>query len=216
MPTTHYIWKVGLRPNFLTKDKSNDYVAEVSTLGNTARNEDVVQAIIDEGSEIKSDTLLSVIRKADRIKRTFILQGRSVQDGVVHIIPRVYGHWDGANAKFDEEVNSVGIEVTASHEMKDLLKLVKVESLGAKVETNVVYPVLKRLSQNDPKKLIARTPIMSAGKYMLTIVTRFSKGKQLLQTSRTIEYKEVLEAVISEVTTPEDTTQKLIVKMVKN
>jgi hypothetical protein len=242
MAVSNNIWKVWLRLNLLT-EKSNDYVAEVSTVGDTARNEDVVQAIIAEGSEIKADTLLSILNQGDRIKRSFIVQGRSVQDGVCHIEPQVPGPWDGANAKYDDKVNSVGISVTAAPEMKEALKSVKVESLGVKdsgayigrvvntetgeadgtispdddiviegdkirvipdseagigvffknIDTAEVYPVLKRLVQNDPKKLIARVPALPEGKYTLTIVTRFSKGEQLLQTPRTVEYQLPLE-----------------------
>ena len=53
-------WKVWLKPNLLTKDVDNDYIAEVSTSKQTLRNEDIAQRIVDEGSEIKYDTLLSI------------------------------------------------------------------------------------------------------------------------------------------------------------
>ena len=56
MATTKY-WKVWLTPNLLTKDIDNDYIAEVSTSKQTLRNEDIAQRIVDEGSEIKYDTL---------------------------------------------------------------------------------------------------------------------------------------------------------------
>jgi hypothetical protein len=243
MALLNYIWKVWLRLNILTKDRDNDYTAEVSTVGNTARNEDVVQAIINEGSEIKADTLLSILNQGDRIKRTFLAEGRSVQDGVSRIAPRVYGAWEGANAKFDETVNSVGMEMTLAPELRELLKSVKVESLGVKnsgayigkvinadtgmaneiitpgedviiegdkikvlpendesvgvffenIDTGVVFPVSKRLTQNDPKKIIARTPDLPVGKYSLSIITRFSQGKQLLNAPRTIIYDRILE-----------------------
>jgi hypothetical protein len=54
--------------------------------------------------------------------------------------------------------------------------------------TQEVYPVTHRLTQNDPKKIIARTPALPAGKYALTIVTRYAGGKHLLQKVRTIAY----------------------------
>ena len=245
MAILNYLWKVWLRLNILTKDRDNDYIAEVSTVGNTAHNEDVVQAIIDEGSEIKADTLLSILNQGDRIKREFLLDGLSVQDGVSHITPRVYGVWDGANAKFDPEVNSVGMDMTLAPELRELLKLIKVESLGIKnsvayigrvinaetglaneiispgedliiegdkirilpeseegigvffqnIDSNTVYPVAKRLTQNDPKKVIARTPDLPTGKYELYIVTRFSVGQKLLKAPRTIVYDRTLEVL---------------------
>ena len=62
-------WKVWLNLNLLTQDVENDYTAEVSTVGKTSRNEDIAKRIVEEGSEIKYDTLLSIINQHDRIIR---------------------------------------------------------------------------------------------------------------------------------------------------
>ena len=62
-------------------------------------------------------------------------------------------------------------------------------------ESGTVYPVTHRLTQNEPKKIIARLPALPAGKYTLQIVTRFSPGggnKNLLHTPRTIVYEQAL------------------------
>lgn len=52
--------------------------------------------------------------------------------------------------------------------------------------------VARRLTQNDPSKLIARVPALADGTYTLRIVTQFSTNKQLLKEPRTIEYKKLL------------------------
>ena len=52
-----------------------------------------------------------------------------------------------------------------------------------------VTPVTRRLTQNDPSRIIARVPALTDGKYRLRIVTQFSKGVTLLKSPRTIEYK---------------------------
>lgn len=39
-------WKVWLKLNLLTKDVDNDYMAEVSTVGKTTRNEDIARRIV--------------------------------------------------------------------------------------------------------------------------------------------------------------------------
>ena len=90
MATTKY-WKVWLTPNLLTKDIDNDYIAEVSTSKQTLRNEDIAQRIVDEGSEIKYDTLLSIINQHDRIIREAVCDGYSVLTGVGQYSPRVTG-----------------------------------------------------------------------------------------------------------------------------
>jgi hypothetical protein len=53
------------------------------------------------------------------------------------------------------------------------------------VETPVTHP----LTQNDPKKIICRTPILGAGAYTLKIVTRFSNSAIQLTAPRTLIYE---------------------------
>jgi hypothetical protein len=49
-------------------------------------------------------------------------------------------------------------------------------------------PFKRRLTQNDPKRIIARVPALPAGQYTLRIVTRFSNGTVLLKEQRVIEF----------------------------
>jgi len=74
---TNYFWKIRLRLNLLTKEVDNDYIAEVSSIGRSKRNEDIAAKIVEEGSEIKYDTLLSILNQRDRIVRQLIQDGKS-------------------------------------------------------------------------------------------------------------------------------------------
>jgi len=49
-------------------------------------------------------------------------------------------------------------------------------------------PVTRRLTQNTPKKIIARVPELPAGQYTLRIATRFTAGTTMLKEPRVIEY----------------------------
>ena len=131
MATTKF-WKVWLTPNLLTKDIDNDYIAEVSTSKQTLRNEDIAQRIVDEGSEIKYDTLLSIINQHDRIVREAVCDGYSVLTGVGQYSPRVTGSWIGKSANFDPSVNKLTLDMVLSKEMRDALSTVGVEVLGVK------------------------------------------------------------------------------------
>ena len=131
MATTKF-WKVWLKPNLLTKDIDNDYIAEVSTSKQTLRNEDIAQRIVDEGSEIKYDTLLSIINQHDRIIREAVCDGYSVLTGVGQYSPRVTGSWIGKSANFDPSVNKLTLDMVLSKEMRDALSTVGVEVLGVK------------------------------------------------------------------------------------
>ena len=244
MATTKY-WKVWLTPNLLTKDIDNDYIAEVSTSKQTLRNEDIAQRIVDEGSEIKYDTLLSIINQHDRIIREAVCDGYSVLTGVGQYSPRVTGSWIGKSANFDPSVNKLTLDMVLSKEMRDALSTVGVEVLGVKEgggasiglvtdtytgEANgyisagediliegtkikvagdpdlcgvyfiprdapeeTIYKVERRLTQNDPSRIIARVPAtLEPGVYTLRIVTQFSNSVVLLKEPRTLEYEQPL------------------------
>ncbi len=53
-------------------------------------------------------------------------------------------------------------------------------------------PVTRRLTQNDPKKLLVRVPDLAPGQYTLRVVTRFSNSSTLLTEPRTIDYGRLL------------------------
>lgn len=125
-------WKVWLRLNLLTKDVDNDYTAEVSTMKNSLRNEDIAQRIVNEGSEYKYDTLLSIINQHDRIIREAVMDGYSVLTKTCQYTPRVAGSWIGSSAKFDPEKHKVTLDITLASEMREALSHVGVEVLTVK------------------------------------------------------------------------------------
>ena len=237
-----FIWKVWLRPNLLTVDVENDYIAEVSTAGKTIHNEDIARLILKEGSENQYETILGILNRRDSVVMEHVLEGGSVQDRCIRIAPRIPGVWIGANAKFDPATHKPSVDLTTTADFRAALGEVRVEVLGVKEsgayigmvtdaatgkedgtvtpsddivisgerikvlpdgeegigvfllnnDTGTVYPVTRRLTQNDPKKVIARLPALPAGKYTLKIVTRFSHSSVLLNESRTIVYDRLL------------------------
>jgi hypothetical protein len=128
----NFIWKLWLRLNLLTKEVDNDYVAEVSTTGKTLRNEDIAQAIKDEGSELQYETLLDVLNRSDRLRRERILEGYSVQTGVCHITPRVTGSWEGATPHYDPAKHKITCDMSPAPELRADLGNVGVEVLGVR------------------------------------------------------------------------------------
>jgi len=237
-----YFWKVWLRLNLLTKDVDNDYTASVSTMKKTLRNPDIARIIKDSGSELKYETLLSVLNQSDRIIREQLQRGNSVLTGCCQMSPKVTGTWIGANAKYNPAVHKITLDMIPSAEMRAALREVGVEVLGVKdggafiglvtdtatgLADGVItpgddiridgdkiriapdgdptlgiffisasmddpIPVVRRLTQNDPKRLIARVPALAPGQYTLRIVTQFSNSTQLLKEPRTIEYDRLL------------------------
>ncbi|MGC3978955.1 MAG: DNA-binding domain-containing protein [Paludibacteraceae bacterium] len=132
MASTKFFWKVWLRPNLLTKDVDNDYIAVVSTVNNTRRNEDIARSIIDSGSEIQYDTLLNILNRSDGVIREMLQSGESVQTGVCRLSPRVSGSWIGSSATFDPSVLKITLDITPTAEMREALTSVGVEVLDVK------------------------------------------------------------------------------------
>jgi hypothetical protein len=125
-------WKVWLRRNLLTKAVENDFVAEVSTAGNTLRNEDLAARIVAGRSELRLETILGILQTRDEIVREALVNGSAVQDGCARIAPRVLGSWVGVNHSFDPALHKISLDLTPSQEMRAALEAVGVEVLGEK------------------------------------------------------------------------------------
>lgn len=127
--------KYGWTWTCLQKTYENDYTAEVSTVGKTSRNEDIAKQIIEEGSEIKYDTLLSVINQHDRIIRELLQNGTSVLTGVAQYTPSVLGVWNSSTEKYNPEKHKVSVSISPSAELRKALSVVGLEVLGVKDST---------------------------------------------------------------------------------
>lgn len=235
----HY-WEFTLRDNPLTKDNTEDCVAEVKSGPKTLRNEDIAKEIKRTGSELKYATLLSVTSQSNEIILEALLNGDSVMTDLCQFIPRITGSFDNPDALFDPAVHKLTFDVILTKSVREALAKVKTINLGAKGETAVIglvtdtltgatngtitanddiliagnnikitgdeavagvffiaqdgttTKVTRRLTRNDPSKLLARVPALANGNYTLRIVTQFSTNKQLLKEPRTIEYKKLL------------------------
>ena len=133
-----FFWKIWLRLNTLTKNVDNDYIAEVSTVGNTLRNEDIARLIVKERSELRYETILSILNERDAAVRDTVLGGSSVQDGNIHLAPRVTGNWIGTDPAFDPKEHKITLDATPTAEMRKALEDVGVEVLGKKADGGAI------------------------------------------------------------------------------
>jgi hypothetical protein len=123
-----YQWKVWLRNNKLT-DNPSDYIAEVDVAGNTRRQQDIIDRVVAEGSEVSAATIKAVIDRVNAVKQDFILSGYSVFDDFIHLTPRVTGSWEGTE-KFTDGKHRITVDAVLSKEMHAELKEVGVHVLG--------------------------------------------------------------------------------------
>ena len=129
-----FLWKIWLRLNFLTKDVDNDYMAEVSTVGNTLHNKDIAQRIVEGRSELRFETILSILSERDAVVREALLGGSSTQDENVRLSPQINGGWIGADPLFDPKKHKITILATLTAGLRKALEDVGVELLGKKAD----------------------------------------------------------------------------------
>jgi hypothetical protein len=147
------IWKVWLRRNLLTEAVENDYIAEVSTAGNTLRNSDVAARIVAGRSELRQETIESILRERDEIVLEALIGGTAVQDEVIRVAPRVSGAWVGLSHGFDPEAHKITINAAPTAKMRAALETVQVEILGEK-NSGAYIGLVTDLSRNKADGII--------------------------------------------------------------
>ncbi len=132
MNTIYFLWKVWLRLKTLVQTTENDYTAEVSTAGRIKNNEDIARRIIAEGSDIKYNTILSILNQSDGIIRYYLQQGYSVLTNCCKFTPRVNGSFTSSHTRFNRDIHKISVDITPSAEMCEALEQVGVSVLGVK------------------------------------------------------------------------------------
>ncbi|MDR2810482.1 MAG: DUF4469 domain-containing protein [Tannerellaceae bacterium] len=134
-----FFWKIWLTPNNLTKEVDNDYIAEVSTVQYTMRNEDIARMIVNTRSELRYETILGILNERDAVVLDSILAGSSVQDGNIHISPRILGNWIGADPAFDPKEHTITVTATPTNTLRNALHNdVGVQLLGKKTDGGAI------------------------------------------------------------------------------
>jgi hypothetical protein len=141
-----YSWKVWLILNSLTKNVKNDYIAEVSTSGRTLRNEDIAQIIVKGRSELRYETILSILNERDTAVAEALLGGSSIQDSNIHITPRITGSWIGADPLFNAKEHKITFDAVPTVSLrKSLDEEVGVEVLGKKTDGGAIIGLVTDL-----------------------------------------------------------------------
>jgi hypothetical protein len=137
-------------------------VAEVDTAGVTRSQQDIIDRLITEGSEIKPETIKAILDRANAVKRDFILAGYSVFDDFVHLAPRIDGSWRG-NETFTQGKHKTTVDSFLAKFIHDALKLVGVDVLGVAESGARIMLVTDVATQDDKGKITAGDDILIAG-----------------------------------------------------
>ncbi|MDY3318028.1 DNA-binding domain-containing protein [Riemerella anatipestifer] len=119
--------KAWLRPNLLTKDDPNDFVA-VPLLGGSLGITEIIEALKKEGMEIKTETAVDIITRFNRKASELVLNGYSVNTGLVYMRPAIKGVF--YDKTWDKEKHSVYVSVNQGLDLRKAVADTRVEILG--------------------------------------------------------------------------------------
>lgn len=152
-----FFWKCWLKANLLARDITDDYIAEVSTIGTTLRNKDIAQRLVASRTQYKYEDILNILTQADELNRQAVAEGSSV-----------LGTWTGGNVIIDGSYIKVdkGDGTTNG-------SIFFMDSEGN------AHGVTLPLTVNDPSRVICTVPEnLTAGEYTVKINTRYTDTKK--------------------------------------
>ena len=131
------VLKAWLKKNQLTADP-NDYIATVVTAGSVGVN-DIIDEIINDGTELKRETILNIVTLFNNKAATMVLSGYNVNTGLVYMRPSIKGVF--YSKTWDDEVNSVHIVIQQGADLRSEISSTSVEILGIQSDPLEIYSV---------------------------------------------------------------------------
>ncbi|MRM84200.1 DNA-binding domain-containing protein [Riemerella anatipestifer] len=130
--------KAWLRPNLLTKDDPNDFVA-VPLLGGSLGITEIIEALKKEGMEIQTETAVDIITRFNRKASELVLNGYSVNTGLVYMRPAIKGVF--YDKTWDKEKHSVYVNVNQGTDLRKAANDTKIEILGEQSSPMSVFSI---------------------------------------------------------------------------
>lgn len=133
-----------LYDNQLTEDP-NDYFGKVKTNGNVT-NADIARHIVNEGSELKEETIYHILTLGDKIKAKLLAQGYSLNTPLCYGRVSVAGAFNGSSAQFDKGKHKLLANFTQGAELRSTLASISVDVLGVAPTGPIIGKVEDSLS----------------------------------------------------------------------
>ncbi|MDY3520921.1 DNA-binding domain-containing protein [Riemerella anatipestifer] len=135
--------KAWLRPNLLTKDDPNDFVA-VPLLGGSLGITEIIETLKKEGMEIQTETAVDIITRFNRKASELVLNGYSVNTGLVYMRPAIKGVF--YDKTWDKEKHSVYVNVNQGLDLRKAVADTKVEILGEQSSPMSVFSITDKVT----------------------------------------------------------------------
>lgn len=129
--------KAWLRPNHLT-EAPNDYIAVPLGAGSLTK-EDIIKDLKTEGMEIKEETALDIITRFNRKVSERVVEGYSVNTGLVQMRPKIKGVF--LDKTFDPAKHLVYVNILQGTDLRKAIAETKVEILGQQSEPMAIFGI---------------------------------------------------------------------------
>ena len=130
--------KAWLRPNYLAQEEKNSFVASV-VLNGSLTTDDIIQALKQEGMEIKEETARDIISRFNRKVSEKVLEGYSVNTDLVYMRPNIKGVF--TDKTFNPKEQSVYVNITQGAELRKAIAQTTVEILGQQAEPIAIFGI---------------------------------------------------------------------------
>jgi len=126
-------------------DSANDYFAKVKSAG-IISNEKLAQLMVEEGIELKQETIVDILMRADRMKIRLLAQGYAVNTPVCNARLSISGKFKGPTAQYEREQHKTNATFAAGKALRDTLAEVDISVLGVASVDPVIGEVQDALS----------------------------------------------------------------------
>lgn len=126
-----------LRPNLLTEDPS-DFVA-TPVISGSIGVEDIIKELIKEGMEIKPETAEDIIKRFNRKTSEMVLNGYSVNTGLVMMKPAIKGVF--YDKTWDKEKHTLYVNINQGAVLRKAIQDAKVEILGEQTSPMSIFSI---------------------------------------------------------------------------
>jgi hypothetical protein len=186
------ILKTLLRKNELTPDP-NDMIAVVSSMGKIDKS-GLIDAVMDEGIELKRETVEDIVTRYNRIAAGFAARGWNVNTGLVYLRAVITGAIWGK--KYDPEKNGLYVSATQGPEIRKELVNTEVEILGEKADLINIFQVVNMQTKAADGTLTRNRNAQVEGAYIKVTGDNPAVGVYLENVDSGAEYKFAEEYIV--------------------
>lgn len=154
--------KAFLRKNQLTENP-NDFVAQPVTNGSVNAH-DIAQAMQKEGMEFKTETVIDIVSRFNRMAADMVLSGYNVNTGLVYMRPSIKGVFFGKT--WEPNKHNLYVAISQGSELRKAIAETSVDILGEQADLIEILSLLDNTTGKTDGTLTKGRPAEIKGSYL--------------------------------------------------